>query len=509
MRISTIRMHKSWWGIALALLVIASALVALPLPTAVALVGGALVVLALLRWHEIALYIAIVAVPFGSLFPIPLGVGNLTAVDIAVALLIGLWLARMIVHERGITIRFPPLTVPFALFLFAALVSVTSALSLPHAIKELTKWLEMFAVYLYIANNFDRVRMTRALAVMFLAGLAEAAIGIYQFFFRAGPQGFLLFGNYMRAFGTFEQPNPFAGYLALIIPVALGVVLGVVFQVSSFRFVVSGFRFQVSGFRFQVEPATCNLKLAPLLPALALLSLVTMLAAAVMSWSRGAWLGIAAGMIVTLIVQSRRALLLTIVAAFVLTFTVLLSSINLIPDVIAARFAGITDYFGVFDVRGVRVDDTNYAVVERMAHWQAAWEMWLAHPAFGVGIGNYAVTYPAYALPRWDDPLGHAHNYFLNVATETGLVGLSAYLLLWVAAFWQGWRAIRATRGVWRGVAAGLLGTLVALSVHNLFDNLFVHGMAVQVGVGLGMVAALGDEERTTNDEGRTTDDEG
>lgn len=477
----------TWLWHALVILGIAGALIVLPLTSAIALIGGALVVLALLRWHEVALYIAIVAVPFGSWFPIPLGVGNLTAVDIAVALLIALWFARMIVVERGITIRFPPLTLPFALFLFAAMISITGALSLQHAIKELTKWLEMFAVYLYVANNVDRVKMTRALAVMFIAGFVEAAIGIYQFFFRWGPKGFLLFGNYLRAFGTFEQPNPFAGYLGLIIPVAFGVVLGALFQVFSVQCPV----FRVQGSR-DLKLETLNLKLVT---ALAALALVAMLAAAVMSWSRGAWLGIAAGLLVTLIVQSRRALVLTIVVAFVVTFVVLMSSINLIPDVIAARFAGITDYFGVFDVRGVRVDDANYAVVERMAHWQAAWEMWLARPIFGVGIGNYAVVYPAFALPRWDDPLGHAHNYFLNIAAETGTVGLSAYVLLWFAAFWQGWRAVRASVGWWRSIAAGLLGTLVALSVHNTFDNLFVHGMAVQVGIGLGMIAVLTKDE--------------
>jgi O-antigen ligase len=100
-------------------------------------------------------------------------------------------------------------------------------------------------------------------------------------------------------------------------------------------------------------------------------------------------------------------------------------------------------------------------------------------------------VYPAYALPHWSDPLGHAHNYYLNVAAETGLIGLLAYGILWVAAFWQSWHAVRVSNGFWRGVAAGLLGMLVALSAHNTFDNLFVHGMAVQVGIGLGIVAWL------------------
>ncbi|MEW5720906.1 MAG: hypothetical protein AB1817_19930, partial [Chloroflexota bacterium] len=135
--------------LALALIAIAGALIALPTTGAVALIGGVLVMLALLRWHAIALYIAIVAVPFGSWFPISVGAGNVTAVDLAVALLIALWLARMIVVERGIAVRFPPLAFPFALFLFAALVSIMGAQSLQFAIKELTKWIEMFAVYVY------------------------------------------------------------------------------------------------------------------------------------------------------------------------------------------------------------------------------------------------------------------------------------------------------------------------------------------------------------------------
>ena len=480
-----VRHNPTLIWVTLTVLAIASALIVLPMPSAGAVIGGALIALALLRWDALALYIAILAVPFGSWLPLQVGAGNLTAVDLAVALLIGLWFARMIVVERGITIHFPPLALPFALFLFAAALSITGALSLQFAIKELTKWIEMLAVYLYIANNLSVAETKRALAVMFIAGLAEAAIGIYQFLFGWGPKGFLLFGNYIRAFGTFEQPNPFAGYLALILPVAFGVVVG------------------VFSIRHSVFRKTRHWILNTGYYALAALASAAMLAAVVMSWSRGAWLGVAAGLVVTLIVPSRRAFGLALTIALGLMFVVLLSNINVIPDVIAARFGGLADYFGVFDVRGVRVDDANFAVVERMAHWQAAWGMLHNHPGLGVGIGNYAVEYPAYALPRWDDPLGHAHNYYLNVAAETGFVGLAAYLILWIAVFWQAWRSVRASSGIWRSVAAGLLGMLVALSAHNLFDNLFVHGMAVQVGIGLGIIAVINsanEKSRAPND---------
>jgi putative inorganic carbon (HCO3(-)) transporter len=216
-----------------------------------------------------------------------------------------------------------------------------------------------------------------------------------------------------------------------------------------------------------------------------------------MSWSRGAWVGVGVALVVVAVLQSRRAFVLSTIAAFVLTMAVLLSSINIIPGVVAERFSGIGDYFGIFDVRGVKVDDANFAIVERMAHWQAAAEMFADHPVLGVGIGNYVPAYPLYALPRWSDPLGHAHNYYLNVAAETGAVGLFGYLVLWGAALWQGWRAVRALNGLARGIAAGLLGMMTALSIHNGFDNLFVHGMAVQVGIGLAMVSALTNRERT------------
>ena len=42
------------------------------------------------------------------------------------------------------------------------------------------------------------------------------------------------------------------------------------------------------------------------------------------------------------------------------------------------------------------------------------------------------------------------------------------------------------------GIALGILGVLVHLSVHNIFDNLYVHAMYVQVAILLGIGAAHG-----------------
>ncbi|HEX7592737.1 MAG TPA: hypothetical protein VF429_01065, partial [Anaerolineae bacterium] len=342
MRANRTQQNLNWLWLALAFLGIAGALIVLPLTSAAVVIGGALAALAILRFPELALYALVFAVPYGSWFPISIGAGNLTAVDFLVALVIALWLARMIVQERGITIRWHALALPFALFLGAALLSMTVALSLQAAVKEFAKWMEMFAIYVFVANNLDETKLRRVLAAMFLAGLSEAAIGIYQFLFQVGPAGFILFDQFMRAYGTFEQPNPYAGYLALIAPVALAVVSS---QYSVFS----------RNLRSKTEYWILNTDYWLLITGC--VSLAAMLAAIVMSWSRGAWLGVAAALIVATIVQSRRAFALSVIAAFVLTFALLLSSINIIPTAVAERFTGVADYFGVFDVRGVKVDD--------------------------------------------------------------------------------------------------------------------------------------------------------
>ena len=55
---------------------------------------------------------------------------------------------------------------------------------------------------------------------MFAAGSAEAVYGAVQFLTGSGPSFFELQGA-LRAFGHFDQPNPFAGYLTIILPLAV------------------------------------------------------------------------------------------------------------------------------------------------------------------------------------------------------------------------------------------------------------------------------------------------
>jgi O-antigen ligase len=220
-----------------------------------------------------------------------------------------------------------------------------------------------------------------------------------------------------------------------------------------------------------------------------LLVTIALGAALAMSWSRGAWLGFGAAIVVMAVALPRRARWGLLLVAILAVGGLGLYATGRVPPSVVARLTGFGQYVQFEDVRGVGINDANYAVIERLAHWQAALEMFRHDLWTGVGLGCYEPAYADFALINWPIALGHAHNYYLTVAAETGLVGLVAYLLLWGAVFWQTWRATRRARGFLRGVAIGLLGAWTHLSVHHFLDNLYVNNVHLHVGVLLGLLA--------------------
>ena len=213
--------------------------------------------------------------------------------------------------------------------------------------------------------------------------------------------------------------------------------------------------------------------------------------ALVFSWSRGAWLGFAAGTAVIILFWPRKmwqGVALVSVAALLLFGGL---QMGLVPASIAERLVSFQDDFRFGDVRGVPINDENYAVVERLAHWQAAFDMARDDLWLGVGFGNYGAVYPDYMLINWPDALGHAHNYYINLLAEIGVMGLGAYLLLWTAVIWQTIRLLRQLNGWERGIALGLLGVWAAITVHHLVDKLYVNNIYVHLGVMFGLLQII------------------
>ena len=451
-----------------AILGLGTALALLPLPWLVlALLCCALAITTLIR-PQITLYLMAFTVPFGSLYEVNLGGITVGATEGLVALTVAAWLARTIAR-REVWAKPPKLAIPMALFVLATLFSLVNARSLPFAAKEIVKWVETLAVIAFVALAVPPTEHRWIVACLLLAGIAQALLGTYQFFTQTGPAFFILRGKYMRAYGTFEQPNPYAGYLGLIAPLALALALNLLERRPTLR------------------PLAALKRDWPYWFALTAFALTS--TAIGMSWSRGAWLGFAASTVVVNVLRSKRGAAIFAALLVVVAIAGLLAGTSMLPEPILHRLTSFLPFIGIEDLRAVEITDDNYASIERLAHWQAAVDMWEDHPWLGVGFGNYEAAYADYALPKWQLALGHAHNYYLNIGAETGLLGLVAYLGLWSAALWQMWRASQeAATPYQRALGLGGLGMLVHLAVHSVVDNLWVHNMYIHVAIVLGLV---------------------
>jgi putative inorganic carbon (HCO3(-)) transporter len=427
-------------------------LVMLPTVGIIALLAGMLVT------PVVGLYALLIAIPFSPSLGVEDAGFSISVFEPLAAILLVIWLARGVTRRE---IELPHSGLFGALFFLicALLVAATGATDLALALKETLKWvlLALAFAFAYVQLR-DEPRTRQALAVLFFAGSGQAIMGLVQFVAGIGPPTFAL-GGFMRAHGNFGQPNPFAGYLGTIFPLALAMALSP--QPRGFRVLASG-------------------------------SVICIGAGILLSLSRGSWLGVmlaVGGMALVWSPRTRRLVPPTVIC---LVLVALLGVIGALPPALADRVTSITNNFGIFDARAVRPGPENFAVVERMAHWQAGWEMFLDEPFRGVGPGNYPAVYTDYAIPGWRESLGHAHNYYINMAAEAGLPALIGLLLVLGLAFRTVLRAIPATRTPFtRALAIGLLGSLTVFCVHNLFDNLLVHGVGIQVGMLLGLIGGL------------------
>jgi len=442
------------------------------LPVGWALVALTAVILTVLAFVEpmVGLAAALVIGPLKPLeiyLPVHL---PLDAGQIVLLVTLAAWFAHTVAHRRRL-LPAGPLLVPLLIFVGAASLSLPSALSMGDALTELAKWAQMILVMVLVVRQADTARWRWHTIIAIVLGVAtfQALVGIWQFAFKgSGPAHFEILGRFYRAYGSFEQPNPYGGFMSIGLLLAAGLAI------------------------FAAEQALRERTLAAVGRLTGPVGLCALLGAAlVMSWSRGAWLGAAAGGLAILLAWPRRWWVGVGLVAGGAAVGLLALQMGALPASVADRLMGFTELTQTFDVRGVDITSANYAVTERLAHWQAAQEMARFHPWVGIGFGNYAAVYPDYALMNWPEPLGHAHNYYLNLLAEIGVIGLAAYLALWVVVIAVTWRTTRRSEGLPRAMALGLLGVWVYLCVHQMVDYLYVANLHMHFGALLGVLAIL------------------
>jgi O-antigen ligase len=307
---------------------------------------------------------------------------------------------------------------------------------------QIASLLVYFAAALAFVDSPRRLRLLARVFMIF--GFVLALFSMGQFF--VSPDK--IFGvretTQSLGFGPFINRHHFAGYMELTLALPLGFLFGGAVERDK-RFIY------------------------------AFLSLIMALGL-VLTNSRGGMLSLAAEFMFVLIVsagvrrggadegrerEGRGARLRRVAVraslGFVLIVAFFLGAIFFGGEGALARFVGT-----------VNADDPTTGRVE---FWRATLHMIHDHPATGVGLGAFGVAYS-----RYDQGNGRvyrleqAHNDYLQIVSDAGIVGASLAFAFVALLFRAGFRRMESGDAQRRGVALGALTGCFAVLVHSFFD---------------------------------------
>jgi O-antigen ligase len=186
----------------------------------------------------------------------------------------------------------------------------------------------------------------------------------------------------------------------------------------------------------------------------------------VATYTRGAWIGFAAGALSLLPTQRRGRLWI-------------LAGLGLLLGA-----AAVGPYELSNRVRHM-FDPAESGILERRYMWQSGLAMWRERPLLGWGPGGVKREYSRFAQPEaYKKRTGHLHSTPLQILVERGIPGLAAFLAIWIAFYRRVIALLRRLepgqvleRALVIGSMAAITGFLVAgLSEYSFGDSEVVMG---------------------------------
>jgi O-antigen ligase len=294
-------------------------------------------------------------------------------------------------------------------YALASLGAVAFSLDPGHSLSEVGELLTLALVPL-VVSLLDRRRWDLLLKALTVVAVLSSAVGLWQYLHGASTLAH-------RLRGLANHYMTFSGWTLVV----------VLLLVADIAFAADRRRLRWS------------------VPAVALCAL-----ALALSYTRSAWIGLAAGLVLAAAVWRPRAVLALPVVALAVALA--------LPRPVLERAASIVDLH----------HPSNY---DRLCMVMSGLEMVGDHPLFGVGLGMVERRYPVHRqddAPRWRIP--HLHDNPLQIAAERGLMGLGAYLaVLAVFALHTG-AALRRRDHPAYSALAGCALAVAGVTVAGLFE---------------------------------------
>jgi O-antigen ligase len=331
--------------------------------------------------------------------------------------------------------------------------------------QEVVRLLAVLLVFAMVRNNLATPAALRRLCVVALVnGVLLCFFALLQFFTSPRHVLYWTFPSQGQVYGPFICRNHFPFYVNLCVGLGLGLLLAL--------------RARGPGGRRSSPPGVLQDPRA----LWVVCGLGFMIAAEMLSLSRGGFVALAAGLLVCLAVKllagDRRGAAWGVVVPAVAVGLLGWLGLGLVEDRLGSLW------------KGDALKD------ERLPVWSQALRSVPDVPWWGTGYGSFPYVEPLHRLPGQDPFLfyDHAHNDYLEALVEGGAVRLAVTLAAVVAVLALGWRAVRGQQG--RGAGRLALGALVAFTtaaVHSFVDfGLHTPAIALLLTVLAAHLAALG-----------------
>lgn len=346
---------------------------------------------------------------------------------IALAGLYALWLSELLVR-LGYRPR-PWFSVSLTPILFFAFVALSALVARDVTLSSFTiaLVLQLLLLYIYVVGTVrTREEVLFIVTILLSILLAESLLMILLYFVRhnvsiAGiaaridyePTGT---GLAYRVGGTIGSPNTAAGFLSLLLPLAICVLLTPLGR----------------GYKLLATFAFCFGSLA-----------------LVLTFSRGGW----------------GALLLSIAIVFFFAWQQGRLS-RKVPGLLAAALILLAIFFPGPILARLTLDDLGSAA-GRVPLMQIAWKMISDHPLLGVGANNFAVAMKEYLTPDFSQAWIYVvHNRYLLIWAESGIGAFGAFVAFLLVTIRRGWKSWRLEDPLLSPLALGLMAAVIGHMYH-------------------------------------------
>ena len=165
--------------------------------------------------------------------------------------------------------------------------------------------------------------------------------------------------------------------------------------------------------------------------------------------TRGAWIGLATGVLLAVAVSRPRALILLPLVASLLYLA--------LPQPVLKRATS------TFDLREA-------ATRERLEMFGAGIRMIQDHPVFGLGPGLTQPAYADYRSRTAPERTPHLHNNAIQIAAERGTAGLLAYCAILAFFGTHVWRGLQTSSSATRPAVIGCLMAVAGVTAAGFFE---------------------------------------